>query len=54
MSDLNLEDYRNAPSGVGLLASMWRDKPHRLVYDLVKEVERLRAIVRALSSSYDT
>jgi hypothetical protein len=37
------EDYRNAPSGIGPLAAEWKDKPHRLVYDLCREVERLAA-----------
>ena len=31
----NLEDYRNAPSGIGPLADEWKDKPHRLLYDLI-------------------
>lgn len=30
----SVDDYRNAPSGVGPLADEWKDKPHRLVYDL--------------------
>ncbi len=29
-----VDDYRNAPSGVGPLATEWQDKPHRLVYAL--------------------
>ena len=33
--------YRDAPSGKGPLAAAWRDKPHRLVYDLAGEVDRL-------------
>lgn len=33
-----LEDYRNAPSGVGPLAPEWKDKPHRLVYDLIDAI----------------
>lgn len=37
-----LLDYLDALSGVGPLAHDWRDKPHRLVYDLVAEVRRLR------------
>ena len=35
-----IEDYRNAPSGIGPLAADWKDKPHRLVYDLCRRVER--------------
>lgn len=39
---LDLQAYRDAPSGIGPLAYQWADKPHRLVYDLIAEVERLR------------
>lgn len=35
--------YRNAPSGIGPLADTWRDKPHRLVYDLCAVVDALYA-----------
>lgn len=35
-----LEDYRNAPSGTGPLAAQWRDKPHRLLYDLCTTLEQ--------------
>lgn len=42
---MNTDDYRNAPSGIGPLAAEWKDKPHRLIYDLCGEVERLRASV---------
>lgn len=42
---LNTNDYRIAPGGEGPQAYQWKDKPHRLVYDLCREVERLRAIV---------
>lgn len=31
----DLEDYWRAPSGEGPLAAEWKDKPHRLVYDLI-------------------
>ncbi len=41
--DLSLQDFLDAPSGKGPLTLDWDDKPHRLVYDLVKEVEALRA-----------
>lgn len=37
--------YRQAPSGIGPLAHEWSDKPHRLVYDLASEVERLQGIL---------
>ena len=36
-------DYRMAPSGEGPLAAEWKDKPHRLIYDLCSEVDRLEA-----------
>lgn len=39
------DDYRNAPSGIGPLAATWKDKPHRLLYELCREVERLTAAV---------
>lgn len=36
-----LEPYYLAPSGENELSAQWRDKPHRLVYDLIKmAVER--------------
>lgn len=35
--------YRDAPSGEGPLAETWKDKPDRLVYDLCREIERLRS-----------
>ena len=40
---LNIDDYHIAPSNEGPLANTWKDKPHRLLYDLCGEVERLRA-----------
>lgn len=40
---LNTQDYRLAPSGEGPQADEWRNKPHRLIYDLCSEIERLRA-----------
>jgi hypothetical protein len=36
-------DYRRAISGEGPHAADWDDKPHRLVYDLCREIERLSA-----------
>jgi len=39
---MNTQDYRLAPSGDGEQANTWKDKPHRLVYDLCSEVERLQ------------
>ena len=36
-----LEPYYLAPSGESALSDQWRDKPHRLVYDLINmAVER--------------
>ncbi|PZR93466.1 MAG: hypothetical protein DI537_10110 [Stutzerimonas stutzeri] len=30
-----IDAYWQAPSGVGPLAASWKDKPHRIVYDLI-------------------
>lgn len=40
--NLNIDEYRNAPSGEGAQAATWKDKPHRLVYDLCTEVQELQ------------
>lgn len=45
---MNTNDYRPAPSGEGPHAPTWKDKPHRLVYDLASEVERLQMEVEQL------
>lgn len=45
---LDTDDYRTAPGGNGPKAFTWKDKPHRLVYDLCEEVERVRAVNAAL------
>lgn len=37
-----LSHYRNAPSGEGPLAATWKDKPHRLVYDLCTLIEMIQ------------
>ncbi len=42
MRNVDTEAYRLAPSGEGELASQWKDKPHRLIYDLCLAVEQLR------------
>ncbi len=34
--------YRLAMSGEGELDATWKDKPHRLVFDLCNEIERLQ------------
>jgi uncharacterized OB-fold protein len=39
---INTEDYKNAPSDIGPQTLNGNDKPHRLVYDLCNEIERLR------------
>lgn len=53
MTQLNPDDYRNAAGGVetptnGRQVYDWRDKPHRLVYDLCNEIDRLNAEVAAV------
>ena len=53
ITPLLTEDYRNAPSGIGPQADEWEDKPHRLVYDLCKEVDRLRVRNRELAQELD-
>jgi hypothetical protein len=45
---LNTDDYRIAPGNRGPQARTWKDKPHRLIYDLCEEVERVRAVNAAL------
>lgn len=39
---MNTEDYRIAPSGEGPHAATWKDKPHRLVYDLCRAIDNMR------------
>ncbi len=43
-------EYRIDPGGDGEHAFDWKDKPHRLIYDLCGEVERLQAIEIAARS----
>ena len=48
MDTLITTDYREAISGTSdneRLNYDWEDKPHRLVYDLCSEVERLQALI---------
>jgi hypothetical protein len=45
---MNTTDYRAAPSGNGPHYAEWTNKPHRLVYDLCDEVDRLTATVDGL------
>lgn len=49
------DDYRAALAHEGnpILVLNWKDKPHRLVYDLCNEVERLREILDANQISYE-
>ncbi|MGO4337838.1 hypothetical protein AB4037_23255 [Labrys sp. KB_33_2] len=42
-AELNLDDYHSAPSGIGPLAYTWKDKPHRLLYDLIKALRLQRS-----------
>ena len=42
VGDFFVEDYKNAPSGEGPLASTWEDKPHRLIYDLCQEIRKMQ------------
>lgn len=46
------QDYRNAPSGTGPLAAEWADKPHRLVYDMAAEIERLRGALGKVAKQW--
>jgi hypothetical protein len=39
---------RRAPTGEGDYAYTWKDKPHRLIYDASREIERLNVRVQQL------
>jgi hypothetical protein len=39
---------RRAVSGEGDYADEWDNKPHRLIYDACREIERLTAIIEEL------
>ena len=41
---------RRAPSGGGDLVDEWNNKPHRLIYDACREIERLSAIIQELEA----
>jgi len=41
---------RCAPSGEGDWAYQWKDKPHRLIYDASREIERLTAIIQQMEN----
>lgn len=45
MKPFDTESYRLAPSGEGEQAHQWKDKPHRLIYDLCNEIERLQMLL---------
>lgn len=42
---------RLAPSGEGYYADDWEDKPHRLIYDACREIERLTAIIQQMENN---
>ena len=42
----NTETYRLAPGDEGEQAFNWKDKPHRLIYDLCAEIELLQAVLK--------
>lgn len=55
-----IEAGRNAPSGTGPWADTWKDKPHRIVYDLAsalgtvqRELADLRIELSLLQHDYD-
>lgn len=41
---------RLAPSGRGDYQYQWKDKPHRLIYDACREIERLTAIIQQMEN----
>jgi hypothetical protein len=51
---LDTDDYRTAPGDRGPKAFTWKDKPHRLVYSLCEEVERVRAVNAAIQTELAT
>jgi hypothetical protein len=46
--NLSTDVYREASLGFGAEAHNWRDKPHRLIYDLCDEIDALRDSLVAL------
>lgn len=50
---LNTDEYRIAPGHEGPHGFTWKDKPHRLIYDLCREVERLQALPLYSAMEYD-
>lgn len=45
--------YRNAISGIGILAQEWEEKPHRLVYELCGEVDFLNKKIKTMKEGYE-
>lgn len=46
---MNTQIYRDAVSNTGpktIQSEDWKDKPHRLVFDLCAEIERLQSLLR--------
>ena len=41
---------RSAMWGEGDWAYQWKDKPHRLIYDACREIERLTAIIQQMEN----
>lgn len=39
----NSRDYRDAPNGDGPHATAWKDKPHRLLWDVCDDLDRLQS-----------
>jgi hypothetical protein len=46
-------DLRRAVGGEGPRAYDWSDKPHRLLYDACREIERLTALVNDIQKASD-
>jgi hypothetical protein len=43
-NNIDTEEYRSAMGGEGPHAFNWKDKPHRLVYDLCREIKRIEKL----------
>lgn len=54
LKTLNTNDYRYAPQGMGPLAAEWKDKPHRLLYDLCAAVDLLQTTALAREAEHTT
>jgi hypothetical protein len=48
-SGYTTQDFRDAISGEGPLAYTWKDKPHRLLFDLINFIEANAENVRPLN-----